>query len=197
MGLDPYLLSFIGASLSINESVTIAEVYFELKDWDAVKAKVKGENLIQARTKSSLRRVYQELSPRLQALSIAQLELLVEGNYQEKKQLLWFAICKRYVFIRELAIEVLHEKYLRLDYELTEFDYEAFFNRKADWHPELDKLEDTTRKKIRQRVFWLLRESDLITDGRIIIPTILSNRVIKALAPDAPMSYQIFPIPAF
>ena len=88
--LEAYLLSFIGASLSINESVTIAEVYFELKDWDAVKAKVKGENLIQARTKSSLRRVYQELSPRLQALSIAQLELLVEGNYQEKKKLLWF-----------------------------------------------------------------------------------------------------------
>ena len=94
MELEAYLLSFIGASLSINESVTIAEVYFELKDWDAVKAKVKGENLIQARTKSSLRRVYQELSPRLQALSIAQLELLVEGNYQEKKNSFGLSIFK-------------------------------------------------------------------------------------------------------
>ena len=46
----------------------------------------------------------------------------MEGTIQEQKQILWFAICKRYAFIREFAIEVLHEKYLRLDYELTEFD---------------------------------------------------------------------------
>jgi hypothetical protein len=30
---DRYLLSFTGASLSLNESLVIAEVYLELMDW--------------------------------------------------------------------------------------------------------------------------------------------------------------------
>ena len=82
----PYLLSFTGASLSIRESIKIAEVYVRLGDWDTVKAEVKGANLIQARTQSSIQRVYQELHPRLAGLSDAQLELLVEGNPQELMQ---------------------------------------------------------------------------------------------------------------
>lgn len=190
---DSYILSFTGASLSISESVTIAEQYLTLKDWGAVKEKVKGENLIQARTKSSIQRVYQELEPRLQGLTDEQLELLVESTIQEQKQILWFAICKRYAFIREFAIEVLHEKYLRLDYELTEFDYDAFYNRKADWHPELDQLSETSRRKMKTRLFWMLQEAELMTDEGSIIPAVLSSRVRDVLAPDAPMSYQIYP----
>jgi hypothetical protein len=67
---NPYLLSFTGSSLSVAESIKISEVYLELKDWEAVERKVKSENLLQARTKSSVQRVYQELAPRLQQLSL-------------------------------------------------------------------------------------------------------------------------------
>ena len=87
MSDSPYLLSFIGASLSIRESIKITEVYLRLRDWEAVKPVVKGDNLIQARTLSSIQRVYQELQPRLAQLSLEQLELLVEGNPQEQRQL--------------------------------------------------------------------------------------------------------------
>lgn len=194
MNVDQYILSFTGASLSISESTKIAEVYLDLKDWDAVETIVKGENLIQARTQSSLQRTYQELHPRLRGLSDPQLELLVEGNFTEQKQLLWFAVCKRYAYIREFATDVLHEKYLRLDYELTEFDYDAFFNRKADWHPELDQLTGMTQKKIKSRIFRMLLEAGLITEENRILPAILSTRVIEVLASDAPMSYRIFPL---
>ena len=191
---DPYILSFTSASLSISESVIIAETYLELRDWEATKEKVKSENLIQARTQSSIQRVYQELEPRLKELNIDQLELLVEGSYQEQRQLLWLAVCKRYTYIREFAIEVIHDKYLRLDYELTDFDYDAFFNRKADWHEELDQLTETTRKKIRTVIFRMLREAEIINQAHIILPTVLSRRMIETLEPDAPTSYEIFPI---
>lgn len=191
---DKYLLSFTGASLSINESIKIAEVYLDLKDWEAVERVVKEENLIQARTQSSLQRTYQELHPRLRGLSEPQLELLVEGTFTEQKQLLWYAVCKRYGYIREFAVEVLHEKYLRLDYELTEFDYDAFFNRKADWHPELDQLTETTQKKIKSRIFRMLQEAGLTTEENRILPAMLTARMVEALATDAPTSYNIFPI---
>jgi hypothetical protein len=51
-----YILSFTGASLSLSESIKIAEVYLRLRDWEAVKAEVKDANLIQARTQSSIQR---------------------------------------------------------------------------------------------------------------------------------------------
>lgn len=166
----------------------------DLRDWAGVREKVLAENLLQARTQKSARRFYQELAPRLDQLTDEQLQLLIEGNPQEQKQLLWFAICKRYAFIREFAVEVLREKYLRLDYQLTEFDYRAFFNRKADWHEELDQLAASSKTKLKTVLFRMLREAGLITKEGTIIPTVLSGRMVELLASDAPLSRQIFPM---
>jgi hypothetical protein len=194
MKTDRYKLSFTAASISLNESVKIAEVYLQLRNWDQVKDQVRRGNLLQSRTQSSAVRLYRELAQRLQTLSDDQLELLVDGSIQEQKQLLWLAVCKLYVFIQEFAIEILHEKFLTINYELTELDYDAFFNRKADWHGELDQITDSTRNKIKQVVFRILREADIISEGRIIMPALLSQRVVEALQPDAPMSFKIFPV---
>ena len=89
---------------------------------------------------------------------------------------------------------MLHEKFLSLDYELTDFDYNAFFNRKADWHEELDELKETSRKKMKQIIFRMLREADLITEDSMIIATMLSKRFVDIVAPDSPAKLQIFPI---
>jgi hypothetical protein len=193
MSNNPYILSFTGASLSVNESVKIAEVYLHLRDWNAVKAEVRGDNLLQARTQSSIKRVYQELYPRIAQLSQAQLELLVEGNPQEKRQILWYAICKRYEYIQEFAIQVVHEKFLKMDFQLNEFDYDIFYNHKADWHPELDELTDTSRQKMKTRIFRMLLEAELITPNNYIIPTTFSHRFIDAFASEIDICNQIFP----
>jgi hypothetical protein len=189
-----YKLSFTGVSLALSESVIVAEIYLQIRDWKAVEQKVKRENLIKARTKSSVQRVYQEIWPRLSLLTDEVLEVLVESTPQEQKYILWYAICQRYNYIREFAVEVVHEKYLRLDYELTDFDYDAFYNRKADWHPELDQLKESTRDKIKPRIFWMLREAGLISDDNMIIPANLSGRVIDVIADSSLSSLQIFPI---
>jgi len=191
----PYKLSFTGASLAVSESVKIASTYLDSKDWDVVRQKVWAENILQARTQRSIQRTYQELVPRLKQLNIEQMELLVDGNFLEQKHLLWFAACKRYIFIQEFAIEVLREKFLHLDFEITDFDYEAFFSRKADWHDELEGLSNSTRVKIKTVLFRMMREASLISENHRIIPTMLSGRLVDLLSPDAPLSFQIFPFP--
>lgn len=191
---EKYKLSFTTGSLYLSESIKIAELYLQAKDWDLVKEQAMKINLLQSRTQSSAIRLYRELAQRLQVLSDEQLELFVEGTLQEQKQLLWLAICKRYAFIQEFAIEVLHEKYLVLDYELTDLDYDSFFNHKADWHPELEQITDKTRNKLKQVLFRMLRESDLISEESVIFPTMLSTRVIELVQQDEAMDYRIFPI---
>ena len=193
--MKKYILSFTAASLSISESIKIAEVYSGCKDWDETKNIVEENNLLQSRTGSRAVRVYRELAQRLQLLSDEHLELLVEGNLQEQKYILWYAVCKRYRLIQEFAIEVVHEKFLSMDYELTELDYDAFFNRKADWHEELESIAETTKNKLKQVIFRMLREAGITSEDNRIIQAMLSRRMIESLAPDAPASYQIFPIP--
>jgi len=189
-----YKLSFTAASLSISESIKIAEVYLSCKDWDETARIVKEQNLLQSRTGSRTVRVLRELTQRLENLSEEQLMLLVEGTLPEQKYLLWFAICKTYSFIQEFAIEILYEKFMSLNLEVTELDYDAFFNRKADWHEELDEIKTTTKDKLKQVAFRMLREAGLITESNVIIQAILSKRLIDVLNSDAPMSYQIFPL---
>lgn len=189
-----YKLSFTAASLSITESIKIAEVFLSCNDWEETKRIVEENNLLQSRTNSRTVRTYRELAQRLQLLSNDQLELLVEGNLQESKFLLWFAVCKSYKFIKEFAIEVIHEKFLSMDYKLTELDYDAFFNRKADWHEELDQITDSTKDKLKQVVFRMLRESGIASEDNMIIQAMFSQRLIQLLITDAPVSYLIFPL---
>jgi len=189
-----YKLSFTAAGLSISESVSIAEVHLKYPDWDQTKQTVKDENLLQSRTNSRTVRVARELSQRLSLLTKDQLELLVDGNITEQKYLLWLAICKTYDFIREFANEVLYEKFLSRNMEITELDYEAFFNRKADWNEGLEKITTTTRIKLRTVLFRMMREAGLISKDNRIVPAIFSKRLIEVLKPDSPMGFQVFPI---
>ena len=191
---QPYKLSFTSASLYVSDSIKIASIYLKNGDWSSAKEEVADNNVLQYETISSSTRISRELRQRLQTLTQEQLELLVEGTQPEQKQLLWLAVCRCYAFIQEFAVEVLREKFLKMDLELTELDYDAFFNREADWHEELDQLTDTTRDKLKQVLFRMLREGDLISEDHTILPALLSMRVVEALQPDAPMSFRIFPM---
>jgi len=197
MKKQKYKLSFTAASLSISESVNITGVYLKCKDWKETKRIVRENNLLQSRTNSRTTRVLAELIPRLKQLSDEQLELLVDGSLSEQKYLLWFMICKTYGLIKEFAVEVLHEKFLSRNMKVSELDYDAFFNRKADWNEGLEKITTLTRKKIRQVVFHMMREADLLTEDNTILAAMLSIRLTEALKPDAPMSFEIFPVESF
>ncbi|MGC9523722.1 MAG: BrxA family protein, partial [Anaerolineae bacterium] len=116
------------------------------------------------------------------------------GTRHEQNHMLWLAVCKRYRFIHDFAVEVVREKFLRLDLELSYHDYDVFFNDKAEWHPEVEGVADSTRKKQRQVVFRMLREADLLSEDGQILPAILTPREIEIVAADDPKHMAIFPV---
>ena len=192
--MSKYKLSFTAASLSINESVKIAEVYLDCKEWEQTKLAVAENNLLQSRTNSRTIRVARELIQRLKLLTDGQLELLAEGTPTEQKYILWFAVCKTYAFIREFAIEVLHEKFMSRSLTLTDLDYDAFFNRKANWNEELGRITPSTRKKIKQVLLLMVKEAGLVSDGNMILRAMLSKRLVETLQSDESLNLQVFPI---
>lgn len=189
-----YSMSFTTGALLRRESLVVAEVARLCVDWSDVRQRVVGENLLQMRTLNASQRVYREVASRLQQLTTRQMTVLVDGSPQDQGHILWLAVCKRYRFIYDFAAEVLHEKFLRLDLNLTHADYDIFFNAKAEWHPEVDGVTDATRQKQRQIVFKMLREADLLTADLRILPALLSPRVAEAVREDTAAHFVIFPV---
>ncbi|MCJ7529872.1 MAG: DUF1819 family protein [Anaerolineales bacterium] len=189
-----YKTSFTTGSLFFREAITVTELYFKLGGWSLVRNNMLENNLLQARTQSSFKRTLQELLQRLQCLTKDQLQILVDGSRQEQNQILWLAVCKHYRIIYEFAIEVIREKFLRLDLTISYLDYDVFFNSKAEWHEGLDQLTNATKKKLRQVLFRILHEAEIISSSNSILPAIVSARVAISIVNDNPAYLAIFPI---
>ena len=189
-----YNMSFTAGGLYIRESVDLANLYLSLGDWKAVKAQANRDNLIQSRTASSSERICREICFRLEGLNDEEIRILTEGTLLAQQQILWVAICRRHRFIYEFAVEVIREKYLQLNLDLLQEDYDAFFNAKAEWHDELEKLTESTRTKTRTVVFRMLREADIVTKAHTINPVMLSPLVARAIGSYSPDDLKVFPL---
>jgi len=190
----PYSMSFSTGALFQQQSVMFAELYADLGDWQSVRAKVLENNLLQSRTKNTAQRVCREVISRLKRLTPDQLLTLSAGSSRDQGHILWAAVCKRYQFIHDFAVEIVHEKFLGMDLLLTRADYDVFFNQKAEWHDEMEQLRESTRNKLRQIVFKMLRETELLSIENMIIPIILSPIVQKNIQDDTDLTLAIFPI---
>ena len=189
-----YTMSFTTGGLFIQESLKMAALYFEVKTWSGVQEKVITGNILQARTISTSKRNCREILSRLKTLRRDELNLLVHGNSQEQCCLLWLAICRRYRFIADFAVEVLRERYISLKSVVNYEDFDSFFNKKSDWHHELEKTSISTRKKLRQVLFKIMKEAELILQDNTINTIILSPQVFNVISADNRQDLHYFPI---
>lgn len=194
MNHDRYIMSFTTGGLFHRESVKLAGLYLEFRDWAVVRNKVIDENLLQARTLNTQKRICREVISRLKTFSIEELRFLIDANRQEQIYLLWIAACRRYKFIADFAIEVLRERFITLKTDLNHEDFDSFLNRKSEWHVELDKIRPTTRNKLRQVLFKMLHEADLLTANSMINAAILNPKLINLVVHGNRQDLLYFPI---
>lgn len=189
-----YTMAFTTGGLFCRESVRLAELFLDRSDWNAVRDQVIAENLLQARTVKTLKHICREVLLRLKTLSRSELEFLVESRHQEQVYLLWIAVCRRYSFIAEFAVELLRERYITLKADVRREDFDSFFHRKSEWHPELDGLRPSTRAKLRQVLFKMLREADLLSTNHLIHAALLSPGLIDLIKHSDVREALYFPI---
>nr|CAA6828822.1 MAG: Unknown protein [uncultured Thiotrichaceae bacterium] len=172
MGQQNYTFSFTSIAAAVSESTMVAQLYIASNDWKEVKAQVLDNNLLQARTSSYAGRLYRELYSRLRVLQDKELQLLIDGNEMEQRQLLWIAICRRYPPVSDFAKEVLVDQYEQGKQQLWVGKFEHFYSRKLEWYPELEQLSGSTIKKAGSVLFRMLKECGLMSQDR-------DNRIIK------------------
>ena len=176
IGLDKYTFSFTASGLRVNE---IQKVIRHLKFGE----KLDVVNDLGGGKSATGERILSDLKKRIDLLSQKETSLFLEGDFQFKKQIAFLSVCRAYLFIREFVIEVVREKYLVFDYQLTEGEFLTFYRRKHEEHSEMDSLTEGTQYKIKQITFKLLEQGGIIDSAKtkIIQPQLLDESLIGAL----------------
>ncbi len=187
-------MSFTSATLLHRESLTVAQCFAHSQDWATVRNQVIAGNLLQMRTLNASRRICREAISRLKLLTDHQRAILLDGSHQEQGYVLWLAVCKRYAFIRDFAADIIHDQFLAHNLYLDPDAYDRFFQRKAEWHPEVERVSIETRKKQRQVVTKMLREAELLNQDNQILPVLLTPRLVDAIRGDSPAHFAVYPV---
>ena len=188
-----YIMSFTVGGLLQSESVFLAKMYFEKGSWQQVRELVQIENPMQIRTLSARERISSEVIFRLMELSSDELDYFGGANLQEQRYLLWLAVCRRYRFIAEFSMEVLHERFVMINKIISFDDYDFFFDRKAEWNPRFNKLKSSSRAKLRSVLFRIMKEAEIIDNDNHINTMVFSPNLYTLLTQTAPENIQIYP----
>lgn len=176
--INKYNFSFTALSLRVNDMSSFAK---DIDEGNTIEFSKIGNGNSHTGQKRSI-----EIKKRLAKLSDKELELFNSGDYTTQKQLAFLSVCKAHKFIRDFMVEVLREKLLVFDFQITEGDYISFYRRKSELHPEMENFTDKTKSAIRQVTFKILEEAGIIDDvkSKMIQPQLLDANIINAIASD-------------
>jgi hypothetical protein len=188
-----YTFGITSAALLYRDSVLLAQLFLEHRDWDIVKNSVLQDNLLQIRTLAAQKRIYSEAYTRVKQLSVEALEILTAGTREEQCQIIWYAICMKYDFVREFALDVLTEKVKRHEFEITIADFNLYYNTKAELHDKLAGIAEGSRKKLQTNLFRMLVSSGITDSEMKLRLMIVSPRVRELIIREGILSPAIFP----
>ncbi|WP_414900473.1 DUF1819 family protein [Rhizobium cremeum] len=189
-----YKMSFVVGGLFLNESIELVHLNDVAADWDRTRELAFARGITSLPKAASRRRTLREIISRLSKLSEAEVRHFAEvGDRIDQQSLLWLAVCREYRFVREFAIEVVRERFLSLQIALPLQAFDAFFAAKAEWNEGLAKISPTTRAKLRQVLFRIMREAGIISPENTILATYISPRLHGIISDRNPLDLHIFP----
>jgi len=169
-----YRLSFGTGNAYLNESNLILKKYLENKDWRETEKYSIENNILQTNTLSSEKRIFREISLRLRSLSLEEQEFFIRSNYVDQSILIWISICRTYKFIGDFASMIISEKFDTYQLELNHNDFNYFYEQQKVLHKELNLLKDSTRKKLRQVIFRIMKDLNMLSQTNEITPLLPS-----------------------
>jgi hypothetical protein len=191
---QPYKMSFTSGGLFLNESVIVAELHVAGEDWKVTLSRALEEGATSLPKAASNRRTLREIVNRLMTLTEDEVRFLVEdAGRQEQQHLLWVATCRAYRFVREFAVEVICDRCIAYQLDLPLESFDIFFDAKADWNEGLASISESTRNKLRQILFRMMREAGVISDGNRIQSTYLSAQLRQVIEATNPADLAVFP----
>ena len=107
--------------------------------------------------------------------------------------LIWLATCRAYRFVHEYSVEVVCERYAAMRFDLPLESFDAFFESRTLRDPNLETIRPSTRRKLRQVLFRMMREASIVTDDNRIQGTVISPPLMRMLEQSRKDSLAVFP----
>jgi hypothetical protein len=187
-------MSFATGGLLMNESVEVARLHVTDEPWEKTIRRAIEEGKTALPKAESNRRTLREISNRLLTLTDAERGLLIEQtDHADRQALLWLATCRAYRFVREFAVEVIRERYLSYQYDLPPESFDILLDAKAEWDEHLASLTLSTRLKLRQVLFRIIREAGILSPAGQIQAALLSSQLKFIIWEHAPSDLAVFP----
>lgn len=193
---DPshYKMSFSTGGIFLNETLAVARLHVAGEPWSVTISRALTEGATSLPKAASQRRTLREIVNRLSTLTDMERDyLLTEADRSDQLALLWLATCRAYRFVREFATDVLRERYLSFQLDLPLESFDILFAAKAEWDDGLASISPSTRTKLRQVLFRMMREAHVISDDGRIQSAIVSSRLRAMLEQECPADLVLFP----
>jgi hypothetical protein len=172
--------------LFASDSHAVASVLLDCDgDWEQTKDITFKENLMQKDKESSNVRYFALMKQRLETLNKEELSMLVNNTVAVRRLLVLLAICKAHPFVFDFISEQVREGFYNQYEKITYANFNEFFNEKKYEHPELQRVTEQTVAKMRQVVFRILEQTELIEDAdsgilrRPYLPEALERLIVK------------------
>jgi len=142
------------------ETKAIVEIYLKTKDWEEVFEIAKEHEVFRGVKLPTYKTKVPLIRNRIEKLPFD----LLDNDFEDEELCLLFyiACCEYHEYLKDLVIELVYEKYLILQPQLTEDDYRSFLYSKMDKHPELETVTEKTLYKIRQVVMRILADAGIL-----------------------------------
>lgn len=178
--MTKYLLSYTAASLRRLECLVLAKEYQKTGNWQTVRRQCIDDDILMLRLESSRKRVSGELIKRLKNLNDEELEFVAScEDAQAQNAILWIAICRTYEFVRDFTEQVVAVRWVESKRDLPVASYESFFEESSEIHPELAKLAESTRPRLRNQLYQMLREMEFIDNDNNLKPYLVPDGALR------------------
>lgn len=188
-------MSFTAGAAMLNEMHAVAEALVECDgDWERTKDKTFKENLMEKEKMSSNIRYFALMKQRLEVLNEVELRMLVNGTVAVRRLIVLLAICKAHSFIYDFISENVRDCFYNQYEKISHANFNEFYNEKKYEHPEIEQVSELTVAKMRQVVFRILEQTELIEDTEtgILRRPYLSEAVERLIVKDDPKWLAIY-----
>lgn len=184
---ETYNMSFTAGAAMLNEMHAVAEALVACDgDWERTKDKTFKENLMEKEKMSSNIRYFALMKQRLEVLNSAELDMLVSGTVAVRRLIVLLAICKAHSFIYDFISENVRDSFYNQYEKISYANFNEFYNEKKYLHPEIEQVSELTVSKMRQVVFRILEQTELIEDAEsgILRRPYLSETIERMIVKD-------------
>jgi len=187
-------MSFTTGGLFLNESLEVARLHREGESWEGTAKRALDQGTKALPKVASNRRSLREITNRLRTLREPERRFLLEdADRTDQQALLWLTTCRAYRFVAEFAEEVIRERYLSYQMDMPFSVFDIALENKAEWDEGLAGLSVSTRSKLRQILFRIMREAGILSQDNRIQASILSTRLTQMINDNNPGELTYFP----